>query len=120
MPNTNKLNTAELTELHAETVNAARAARTLANIARRAQTLLEDGYQVRSYDDLHIVESPEGNKYAVWHGAEVGFSCSCPCFEKLTTCKHLQAIDLMKQDAADADALDALEVPGYDVHEYRY
>ena len=119
MPN---LNNAELTALHIETVNAARAARTLANITRRAETLLEDGYQVRSFADAdcYVVESPEGNKYVVWHGAEVGYSCTCPCFEKLTTCKHLEAVDLMKQDGADGAALDALEDTGYDVYAYRY
>ena len=118
MPN---LNNAELTALHTETVNAARAARTLANITRRAKTLIEDGYQVRSYGDgLYVVESPEGNKYVVWRGAEVGYSCTCPCFEKLTTCKHLEAVDLMKQDEADGAALDAMEETGYDVYAYRY
>lgn len=120
MPNTNNLTNAELTALHTEPVNAARASRTLANITRRAETLLEDGYQIRSYgDDLHVVESPEGNKYVVWHGA-AGFHCSCPCFEKLTTCKHLQAVDLMKQDAADGAALDSMEDAGHDAYAYRY
>ena len=117
---TTLLTNAELTALHTETINAAKAARTLANIARRATTLLEDGYEVRSYDDLHVVESPAGKKYAVWHGAEVGYSCDCPCFAEWNTCKHLLAVDAMKQDAADGDALDALEDAGYDVHEYRY
>ncbi len=125
MPNANKLTNAELTELHAATVNAARLARTLANITRRAATLLEDGYQIRSYEgegaDLCVVESPEGTKYVVWHGAEVGYSCSCPCFEKLTTCKHLLAVDAMKQDEADAERLDAMaDEADYDRFAYRY
>ena len=118
------LTTTELTALHTETIHAAqkaaRASQTLTNISRRAASLLEDGYSVRSYKDLHIVESPKGDKYSVWHGLKVGYECSCPCFAEWNTCKHLEAIDLMKKDAADADALDALEVPGYDVYEYRY
>ena len=118
---TTLLTNAELTALHTEAVNAAKAARTLANISRRAQTLIEDGYQVRSHgEDLHVVESPKGDKYVVFHGANAGYCCSCLCFENLTTCKHLQAVDMMKQDAADAAALDAMDVPGYDVYEYRY
>ena len=121
MPNLNKLTSAELTALHTETVNAARASRTLANISRRASTLIEDGYQVHSYGDgLHVVESPEGKKYCVWHGLGVGFSCDCPCFAEWNTCKHLEAIDLMKKDAADGDALDALEDAAYDPYELRY
>ena len=114
------MNTSELTALHTETIEAAKAARTLANISRRAATLIADGYQVRSYNDLHIVESPKGDKYSVWHGVEVGYSCTCPCFLKLTTCKHLEAVDMMLKDAADAAALDALEAAGYDPYAYRY
>ena len=130
MPNASNLNAtlltkAELTELHVETVSAASLFLTLVNITRRAATLLEDSYQIRSYDgegaDLCIVESPEGAKYVVWHGAEVGYACSCPCFEKLTTCKHLLAVDAMKQDEADAARLDAMaDEADYDRFVYRY
>ena len=120
--NSTLLTSAELTALHTETVNDAREARTLANIARRAKTLIEDGYQIRAYEGTHFYEvtSPKGDRYSVWHGEKVGFECNCPAFEKYATCKHLQAIDLMKQDEADAAKLDAMEVPGYDVYEYRY
>ena len=122
MPNTNKLTNSELTALHTETVNAARASRTLANITRRAKSLIADGYQVRDFEgtDFYVVESPEGKKYGVWHGLQTGFECSCPCFAEWNTCKHLEAIDLMKKDAADGDALDALEDAGYDPDGYRY
>ena len=37
------MNTAQLTALHTETLDAARIARTLANISRRAETLLTTG-----------------------------------------------------------------------------
>ncbi|MGI4790374.1 MAG: hypothetical protein ACRYFS_16165 [Janthinobacterium lividum] len=106
------LTNVELTALHTETIGAAqkaaRESRTLANISRRASTLIEDGYQVRSYagTDLHIVESPKGDKYSVWHGATAGFSCSCPCFLNWNTCKHLEAIDLMKKEAVEDAAAD--------------
>lgn len=100
------MNTSELTALHTETLSDARTARTLANISRRAASLLADGYQVRSYSDLHIVESPKGDKYTVWHGVEVGYTCSCPCFAEYNTCKHLEGVDLMKQEDAQAEAAD--------------
>lgn len=117
----NTLTNAELTELHAETLTDARRARTLANIARRAASLLADGYEIRSYGDgLYVVESPKGDKYVVWHGVEVGHSCDCPCFAEYGTCKHSQAVDMKKQDDADAAKLDSMEEAGYDVYEYRY
>ncbi|MGI4788796.1 MAG: hypothetical protein ACRYFS_08095 [Janthinobacterium lividum] len=121
------LTTTELTTLHTETINAAqkaaRASRTLTNISRRAASLLADGYQVRTFDgtDFYIVESPKGDKYSVWHGKEVGFSCDCPCFADWNTCKHLEAIDLMKKDQADAAAMDAAADDAfYDRFAYRY
>lgn len=118
---TTNLTNAELTELHAETITDARRARTLANIARRAASLLADGYEIRSYGDgLHVVESPKGDKYVVWHGANVGHSCDCPCFAEYGTCKHFQAVDLKQHDEADGAALDALEVSDYDVYDYRF
>jgi hypothetical protein len=120
--NNDKLTSAELTELHAATVNAARASRTLTNISRRAARLLSDGYQVRSYEGTHFheVTSPKGDRYGVWHGIETGYFCSCPCFAEWNTCKHLEAIDLMLKDAADAAVLDSMEDAGYDPYAYRY
>ncbi|MGI4790248.1 MAG: hypothetical protein ACRYFS_15530 [Janthinobacterium lividum] len=53
------MNTSELTALHTETLGEIRRTRTLTNISRRAASLLTDSYQVRSYQDLHIVESPQ-------------------------------------------------------------
>jgi hypothetical protein len=118
------MNTSELTALHTETITAlhkaAQESRTLANISRRAASLLTDGYQVRGYEgtDFYVVTSPKGAKYQVWHGVKVGYECGCPCFTEWNTCKHLEAIDQMKQDeeqAAEYDARDA-----YDLYEYRH
>jgi len=115
---------AELTALHTETVNAAQTARTLANISRRATSLFtEGGYKVYNCAGTHRYEvtSPKGDKYQVWHGARVGYDCNCPAFGTYTTCKHLQAIDLMKQDEADAARLDSVaDEADYDRFAYRY
>ena len=102
------MNTSELTALHTETLNAVSIARTLANISRRAASLLADGYRVRSYEGTSFYEviSPKGDKYTVWHGMEVGYTCSCLCFAEYNTCKHLEGVDLMKQEDAQAEAAD--------------
>jgi hypothetical protein len=58
--NTATLNTAELTELHTETIAAMKRARTIRNIERRAETLFSDGYSVKDspYGDGYYVTSP--------------------------------------------------------------
>ena len=118
------MNTSELTALHTETIaalhKASKDARTLTNISRRAASLIADGYQVRAYEgtSFYEVTSPKGDHYNVWHGLEVGFECSCPCFAEWNTCKHLEAIDLMKKDEAQAAEYDARDA--YDAYEYRY
>ncbi len=104
------MNTNELTALHTETITAAKTARTLANISRRAATLFADGYKVRGYEGtgFYEVTSPAGDRYKVWHGVKVGYDCTCPAFTEYGTCKHLEAVDLMKQEAAQEAAYDAL------------
>ena len=111
------MNSAELTALHTETIEAARHARTLANIARRASRLFEVGYTVKeTMTGLYVrsfqVTSPEGNTYSVKvsktpaaPGSFFGSRCSCLCFEKELTCKHLQAVELMiaQEDAMLAE-----------------
>lgn len=110
---TNKLTTAELTALHGATLAAmnaeARTARTLANISRRAQTLFTDGgYRAEAFaSDFFHVFGPEGQHYTVLCGAVAGFNCDCKAFSEYGTCKHLEAVDMMKSDAAQADAFDA-------------
>jgi hypothetical protein len=102
------MNSTELTALHTETLNAVRIARTLTNISRRAASLLSDGYTVRAYQgtSFYEVTSPKGDKYSVWHGAIVGYTCNCLCFAQYNTCKHLEGVDLMKQEDAQAEAAD--------------
>ena len=118
--NTATLNTAELTALHTETLTEARIARTLANIARRAQTLWADGYSVLTAGKSHYcVFSPEDNLYVVFLSETpdcdvFGSSCSCPAFAAYSTCKHFQAVDLMLRDEAQAAAHDALHTDADD------
>lgn len=124
MPNANKLTNSELTALHTETMTALRAAaqksRTLANISRRAASLLADGYSIEGFAGTHYYEvtSPAGTRYKVWHGVAVGFECNCPCFTEHNTCKHLEAVDLMKRDEAQAAEFDAQDA--YDPFAYRF
>lgn len=121
------MNSSELTALHTETIaalhKAGQASRTLANISRRAASLFADGYQVRAHEgtSFYEVTSLEGKRYSVWHGEKTGYECSCPCFADWNTCKHLEAIDLMKRDEADAARLDAVaDDADYDRYAYRY
>ena len=105
--NSAALNSAELTALHTETVSEAAHARTLANIARRASRLWEVGYTAtETMSGLYVrcfqVTSPEGMSYRVKVSKTpaapstfFGSRCSCPCFEKELTCKHLQAVEVM-------------------------
>ena len=106
-------------------------ARTLANIARRAETLFADGYEcelwqnnrqhtdpagtVHTYD-LYFVTSPKGDVYMisltdtptdpVW-----GDECNCPAFAKFHECKHHLAVVKHAKEAAEAEALDNLPNP---------
>ena len=106
------MNTAELTALHIATLTAmnteARRARTYASIARRAETLLNDGYTVETgrVTGLYFVTSPAGAEYQVNVGTALGSRCDCPAFAEYETCKHYQAVDLMLKEAAQADAAD--------------
>lgn len=91
---------------------AARAeARTLANIARRAATLFEDGYKAMPLGrGSYCIFSPNDDTYAVFISdtpdCEVfGSYCSCPCFQSRKTCKHLQAVVNAIEEGAELDAL---------------
>lgn len=101
---------AELTALLHETAACSAEARTLGNIARRAETLWADGYSVRCVGKSHYcVFSPEGAIYAVFISETpacdvFGSSCSCPCFEARKTCKHLQAVVNAIEEGAEGDA----------------
>ena len=112
--NSVNLNSSELTTLHTELLNEERYARTLANIARRAETLWEDGYTFSSMGkDGYIVFTPKNETYAVFlsdlpAGELFGSSCSCPAFEKYATCKHLMAVQWKERENAQEAAFDAL------------
>lgn len=85
--------------------------RTLANIARRASTLFEDGYTALPLKGgTYCIFSPKGDTYAVFVSdtpdCEVfGSYCSCPCFQSRKTCKHLQAVVNAIEEGAELDAL---------------
>jgi len=115
----NSANTNELTAL----LNEDRAARTLANIARRTARLFQVGYAATpTMNGLFVqafqVVSPEGKRYSVKIdktntfpvGAAFGSKCSCPCFAELKTYKHLQGVELMlAQEAVQEAEYDARE-----------
>ncbi len=96
--------------------------RTLANIARRASTLFEDGYSALPVGHgSYCIFSPNGDTYAVFVSdtpdCEVfGSYCSCPCFQSRKTCKHLQAVVNAIEEGAEGDA----EKDAYDPYEYRF
>ncbi len=114
------MNTAELTALHTATLTAmnseARRERTLANIARRAQTLFADGYTVETcrVKGFFYVTGPQGQEYQVNVGTALGDDCDCPAFAEYGTCKHFQAVDLMLRDEAQAAEYDALHTDADD------
>lgn len=102
------MNTAELTTLHHETIDAITLARTLTNITRRAESLIADGYKIEEFaTGLYHVRGPQGQHYMVTCDKVVGFLCDCKAFAQYTTCKHLQGVDILQRDAAQADAYEA-------------
>ncbi len=102
------MNTAELTALLNEDRTAKRTTRLLANITRRAGTLLADGYRIKEEVGFWFVYGPQGNDYMVWTGSpKTGEYCNCPCFKEHSTCKHYLAVkaNINAQEAAyDAQA----------------
>ncbi len=110
------MNTAELTALHIETLTEARIARTLASIARRAETLLtEGGYKVETaWEGLYHVLGPQGQHYMVVSDTILDNHCDCKAFAEYETCKHLQAVELMLRDEAQAADYDALHTDADD------
>ena len=123
--NTARLTSAELTALHIETFEAMRNDRMLASITRRALRLWEDGYTCSLLrtsckrhllnpgewfqHDTYSVDTPSGGFYLVTlsdkplHPA-YGNHCTCPCFAKVQTCKHIQAVEfrLAEEEAQEA------------------
>ncbi len=99
-------------------VNEDRYARTLANIARRAENLWDDGYSARlqyssASSQLYLVKTPAGEFYTVTLSDQpkhevFGDSCSCPAYAKYGECKHHLAIVWQVGEQAQADAFDAM------------
>lgn len=104
----------ELTEM----IKNDRYARTLANIARRAENLWDDGYTAKLESksanfEHYTVRTPAGDVYSVCLSDEpnhevFGDYCTCPAFAKYSTCKHLMAIQWQVREQAQADAFDAM------------
>lgn len=93
-------------------------ARTLANIARKAETLWADGYTAyRSgiWDDTYSVLSPEGNEYVVILPTDGGKSrCSCKAWRNYGECKHYIAVlHEHKKEEMIAAGLDAMTEEEY-------
>lgn len=87
-------------------------ARTLANINERAKRLFteEGGYYyepMEGIEDIFYVHK-HGQPISVWYLVTIGTSqrCTCACFQKLRTCKHLLAVtyaetERLQQEAAE-------------------
>lgn len=92
-----------------ELVREDRYARTLSNIARRADNLWADGYTMdRSViAGLRYVTGPKGQEYQVNLGTALGDCCDCPAFAKYGTCKHFLAVQWRMREEAEAAAYDA-------------
>ena len=103
--NSTALSNDELTEI----IKNDRYARTLANIARRAETLWEDGYKAEKFaTDFYHVFSPKGDIYSVLLNEGSLDACDCPAWKKFGTCKHKLAVEKLAREEAEADAFDAL------------
>ena len=112
--NPTALDNAELTQMIRED----RYARTLGNIARRAENLWDDGYSAKllyatAFNQLFLVKTPAGEFYSVNLSDEpnhevFGDYCTCPAWGKYGACKHHFAVSWQVRDQAQADAFDAM------------
>ena len=101
----NPIENDELTEMIQEDLYA----RTLANIARRAENLWADGYTWKKFaTDFYHVFSPAGAHYIVLLNEDTMPGCDCPAFKKYGECKHHLAIEWLVRDEMQADAFDAM------------
>lgn len=90
--------------------------RTMANIARRAETLWADGYVIDematlSCTDCYHIRTPKGDEYSVHiERAPVVFGddCNCPAYAKFGDCKHHIAILTLRAEEAQTEAWEAL------------
>lgn len=90
--------------------------RTLANIARRAETLWADGYRITETAELsqsacYYIATPKGDEYQVHiERAPVVFGdmCTCPAHKKFGDCKHHMAVLTLRAEEAQTEAWEAL------------
>lgn len=104
----------ELTEM----IKNDRYVRTLANIARRAENLWDDGYTAKlttesAHHQSFLVYTPADEFYSVTLTdtpicEAFGDSCSCPAFAKYGECKHHLALVWKAREDAEAAAFDAM------------
>lgn len=105
--NTTKLTNSELMGMHDELFAEEREARTLANISRRAARLWEDGYTAQEFFPGNFwMHSPQHQVYLV-RVLPYAYDCTCPCFAKHDTCKHLEAVAAMMEARAQEAAQEA-------------
>jgi len=67
---------------------------TLANIAKRALTLFDEGYRMiedETFDGFFTVTKPTGESYLVICDG-IKESCSCEAYKQYRCCKHLLAV----------------------------
>ena len=110
----NPLNNDELTEM----IKNDRYARTLANIARRAENLWEDGYSAKleaqtAHFAHYTVTTPTGNIYLVClsdtpNDDVFGDYCTCPAWKTYGDCKHRMRLSWDTRDQSQADAFDSM------------
>lgn len=104
----------ELTEM----IKNDRYARTLGNIARRAENLWEDGYSAKLESQTahfahYTVTTPAGERYSVCLSDTpkddvFGDYCTCPAWGKYGECKHHLAVSWEVRTEAQADAFDKM------------
>ena len=114
--------TAEETNELTALLNEERYARTLANIARRAQTLWDDGYTAKqttatAHFRYYQVWTPAQDLYLVCLSDDpkddvFGDSCTCPAWKKYGECKHHLAIQWQVGEAEEAAAWEAMMADG--------
>ncbi len=109
-PTTENLTNKELTAMIKEELYA----RTLANIARRAENLWDDGYTMLKsiVPGLRYVISPKGDEYAVNIGTALEDGCDCPAWAKYGSCKHYLAVSWEMREEAAAAEFDRLMAEG--------
>ncbi len=97
---------------------------TLANIARRAETLWADGYryQTKAGSHIYIVKTPKfvqtggemGFAYTVDMYDSNNFTCDCKSFKAFAKCKHLMACITLEIESMLKAASEIAQAAAYD------